>query len=91
MDEHPDSINDGWFIFCTAGNPAERTAWSDLPASFHNGACGFSFADGHSEIKKWRMPSSIRAVKQSDADFPISIPASQPEDITWVADRATTK
>jgi prepilin-type N-terminal cleavage/methylation domain-containing protein/prepilin-type processing-associated H-X9-DG protein len=53
LDEHPDSINDGYFI----NNPT-ATAWQDIPASYHNGACGFSFADGHSEIKKWRSGTS---------------------------------
>jgi len=53
IDEHPDSINDGYFI-----NNPNATAWQDIPASFHNGACGFSFADGHSEIKKWRSGTS---------------------------------
>ena len=53
LDEHPDSINDGYFI----NNPS-ATAWQDLPASYHNGACGFSFADGHSEIKKWLSATS---------------------------------
>jgi len=48
IDEHPDSINDGYFI-----NNPQVNSWQDLPASYHNGACGFSFADGHSEIKKW--------------------------------------
>ena len=53
LDEHPDSINDGYFINNpTAGN------WQDIPASYHNGACGFSFADGHSEIKKWTSDTS---------------------------------
>jgi prepilin-type processing-associated H-X9-DG protein len=27
--------------------------WRDLPASYHNGAGEFSFADGHSELHKW--------------------------------------
>lgn len=54
IDEHPDSINDGYFI-----NNPNATAWQDLPASYHNGACGFSFADGHSEIKKWRSSTSV--------------------------------
>ncbi len=53
MDEHPDSINDGYFI----NNPTAG-AWQDIPASYHNGACGFSFADGHSEIKKWQSRTS---------------------------------
>ena len=53
IDEHPDSINDGYFI----NNPT-ATAWQDIPAAYHNGACGFSFADGHSEIRKWRSNAS---------------------------------
>ncbi len=53
IDEHPDSINDGYFI----NNPGGG-AWQDIPASYHNGACGFSFADGHSEIKKWKSATS---------------------------------
>lgn len=48
VDEHPDSINDGYFI-----NNPNATRWGDIPASYHNGAGGFSFADGHSEIHKW--------------------------------------
>lgn len=54
LDEHPDSINDGYFI----NNPT-ATAWQDVPASYHGGACGFSFADGHSEIRKWKSATSI--------------------------------
>ena len=30
------------------------TIWQDAPANYHCGGCGFSFADGNSEIKKWR-------------------------------------
>ena len=53
LDEHPDSINDGYFI-----NDPNANNWQDIPASYHNGACGFSFADGHSEIKKWTSDTS---------------------------------
>ncbi len=48
MDEHPDSINDvGNFTYEPKGN------WVDVPATYHNGAAGIAFADGHSEIHKW--------------------------------------
>lgn len=53
LDEHPDSINDAFFI--TDPNVPN---WQDIPASYHNGACGFSFADGHAEIKKWLSRTS---------------------------------
>jgi prepilin-type N-terminal cleavage/methylation domain-containing protein/prepilin-type processing-associated H-X9-DG protein len=53
LDEHPDSINDGYFI-----NNPNGSNWQDVPASYHNGACGFSFADGHSEIRRWLSGTS---------------------------------
>ena len=90
LDEHPDSINDGWFVFCSAADPAERSVWSDLPASYHNGAGGFSFADGHSEIKKWLAGTTKRPVRKTSSDFPVSV-GSDRRDIAWVAERSTTR
>ena len=75
VDEHPDSINDGFFCpnlsvtqpalwpFSTAPS---NTELPDGPASYHNGACGFAFADGHSEIKKWRDKRTMPPVKRAD-------------------------
>jgi prepilin-type processing-associated H-X9-DG protein len=56
IDEHPDSINDGYFL--NNPNPAGVNDWDDLPASYHNGAGGLAFADGHSEIHKWFSSST---------------------------------
>ena len=57
LDEHPDSINDALLAVNVPSNPTTwppaAATWQDMPASYHNGACGFSFADGHGEIKKW--------------------------------------
>jgi prepilin-type N-terminal cleavage/methylation domain-containing protein/prepilin-type processing-associated H-X9-DG protein len=52
LDEHPDSINDGYYIATLSGFGG-LYGWCDVPATYHNGACGFAFLDGHSEIKKW--------------------------------------
>lgn len=54
LDEHPDSINDGAFAveMPTAGNLYQT--WIDHPSCLHNGACGFSFCDGHALIHRWR-------------------------------------
>ena len=57
IDEHPDSVNDGFFI-----NDVNAGTWGDFPGSQHNGACGFSFADGHSEIKKWLSPATKQKI-----------------------------
>ena len=55
LDEHPDSINYGWWITEVGGNlTTPAGVWEDVPSSLHNGACGISFADAHSEIHKWR-------------------------------------
>ena len=53
VDEHPDGINDAAFAVKIALPGATSATIVDYPASYHNGACGFSFADGHSEIHKW--------------------------------------
>jgi len=69
IDEQADSINDGFFI---VGYPTPTgNAWGDIPASYHNGACGFSFADGHAEIHKWRSPTSIYPVKYTFYTIPM--------------------
>ena len=54
LDEHADSINDGFFI-----NDIGSGSWGDTPGSYHGGGCGFSFADGHAEIHKWKSQTSI--------------------------------
>ena len=63
VDEHPDSINDaGCFP------PDSATNIPDAPATYHNGACGFAFADGHSEIHKWKG-STMRGARLSTVTY----------------------
>jgi prepilin-type N-terminal cleavage/methylation domain-containing protein/prepilin-type processing-associated H-X9-DG protein len=69
LDEHPNSINDGYFDTGTQGTPAQPTAWGDTPASYHNGACGFSFVDGHSEIHKWLVKGTDAPVQPNNANW----------------------
>jgi len=88
LDEHPDSINDGWFVWCTSADPNERVTWSDLPASSHGGACGFSFADGHAEIKKWMVGTTKRGVVGNTAGFPVNV-GSDKRDVIWISQRTT--
>jgi prepilin-type N-terminal cleavage/methylation domain-containing protein/prepilin-type processing-associated H-X9-DG protein len=79
LDEHPDSINDGYFL--------ERDyypEWHDLPASYHNGATAFSFADGHSALHRWTQPGTCRPPLPDVANLPISVPSSGNQDLEWV-------
>jgi prepilin-type N-terminal cleavage/methylation domain-containing protein/prepilin-type processing-associated H-X9-DG protein len=59
VDEQAGSINDGFFIV-TWGNgtgdyPGTTSGgqWGDIPGFYHNNGTPFSFADGHTEIKRW--------------------------------------
>ena len=82
LDEHPDSINDGYFI----NNPG-ASAWQDIPASYHNGACGFSFADGHSEIKKWKSAASRYSAVQYSYPATKAFDAAGRDDLAWYLER----
>ena len=53
LDEHPDSINDAACAVQMIRPDAKTGNIIDFPAAYHNGAAGFSFADGHSEIHRW--------------------------------------
>lgn len=95
LDEHPDSINDGYFLNQAPagyyGNYADRE-WTDLPASYHSGAACFSFADGHSEKHRWMDPTTMPA-SRPDAAQPLPKDVSPPEgsDFDWVLSRMSVK
>jgi prepilin-type N-terminal cleavage/methylation domain-containing protein/prepilin-type processing-associated H-X9-DG protein len=57
LDERQDSINDGYFVVEMdgyTGTPNSTEEIVDFPASYHDNAGGFAFADGHSEIHQWK-------------------------------------
>ena len=81
IDENPNSINDGWF----ACDPNNLNLWYDIPATYHNGAGGLSFADGHAEIKKWRDANILKATSVNRPKDPNS------SDLPWLQERSTAK
>jgi prepilin-type processing-associated H-X9-DG protein len=85
-DEHPDSINDG--IQYTPTSDGEDTEWGDIPASYHNGAAGFAFADGHSEIHKWLNRNTIHPVMGNANWLPLIVTGPK-VDIDWVESRCS--
>ena len=48
LDEDATSLNDAAFAF-----GMQSPQWFDIPGTYHNGACEFAFADGHSETHQW--------------------------------------
>ena len=92
VDEHPDSINDAGFavqMYVPGGFfPATIV---DFPASYHNGACGFSFADGHTEIHKWRG-SKIKPPLQYTGTMPLNVSAGDSTvDVEWLSSMTTVR
>ena len=81
IDENPNSINDGWFV-C---DPNNLNLWYDIPATYHNGAGGLSFADGHCEIKKWRDANILKATGVNQPKD------SGSDDLPWLQQRSTSK
>ena len=83
VDEHPDSINDA-MLYVNPSTPVANASWVDWPASYHDGACGFSFADGHSEIHKWRDSRTIQPVTYNSLN---NMPVRGSLDCGWIAQR----
>lgn len=85
LDEHPDSIKDGYFL--NAANPNERNLrgrWQSLPANYHNGASAMAFADLHCELHRWVCGSTLRPNRPGGAGLPLAIPSTEQEDFRWI-------
>jgi prepilin-type N-terminal cleavage/methylation domain-containing protein len=89
LDEREDSINDGYFVVDMAGYPNTPGSWKivDYPASYHNLAGGLSFADGHSEIRKWVDSRTVPNLSKSDR--PLDQPSPNNQDVFWMQQRST--
>jgi type II secretory pathway pseudopilin PulG len=84
VEEHPDSINDGYFL-----NKVRSLEWLDLPASFHDGAGSLVFADGHLESRRWRFSSTKPPPRPDAADLPFAVPPDERGDFEWLMRRTT--
>jgi prepilin-type N-terminal cleavage/methylation domain-containing protein/prepilin-type processing-associated H-X9-DG protein len=83
-EEHPDSIDDGYFL-----DKPDSLQWLDLPASYHNGAANLAFADGHLETHPWRCASTKPPALPDAAHLPFPVPPAQQTDFDWLMERTT--
>jgi prepilin-type processing-associated H-X9-DG protein len=85
LEESPDSLNDGMYLHgCASFN-----TWNDLPASFHDGACNFVFADGHVELHPWLYDATKAPVSFNGGWGPITFTSRTRDDFQWVLDRTS--
>jgi prepilin-type N-terminal cleavage/methylation domain-containing protein/prepilin-type processing-associated H-X9-DG protein len=96
LDERCDSINDGEWCTSMYGWPTTPTGalnpgaykLIDFPASYHGGAGGVAFVDGHAEIHKWRDPRTTPPVGKV---YNLNIPSPNNPDVYWLMERSTRR
>ncbi len=88
-DESPDSVNDGAMAVAMARNLPAADKWQDGPSTLHGGGAGFTFADGHAEIHKWKDSRTLALKVTYTTTFPFGITQPNNNDIQWVKDRTT--
>jgi prepilin-type processing-associated H-X9-DG protein len=100
LDEHPSSIDDGYFlekdspVTGTVGmNSVAVNEWHDLPASYHNRSAAFSFADGHAALHHWlKSTTYLPPIPQTYLPIQIpSTPADEDADFDWVVNHMSVE
>jgi prepilin-type N-terminal cleavage/methylation domain-containing protein len=72
--------------------PSQLQLW-DFPASYHGNAGGMSYADGHSDIHRWRDPRTMPPVVPGQSIWNGQNGGSSPgnQDVSYMQERATRK
>jgi prepilin-type processing-associated H-X9-DG protein len=78
VDEDVANLNDAAFAF-----GMEIAKWHDAPGTYHDGGCGFAFADGHSESHHWKSTASKQGHQTPVAN------ANDLLDWEWMRDRTS--
>lgn len=88
IDEHPDTLNDGFFM----NRLEEAPRWGNLPASLHNGSGNLAFADGHLETHRWVVTGPDGTVRPPVKGGAGGIFAAQPTtDWDWLLERTSSR
>jgi prepilin-type N-terminal cleavage/methylation domain-containing protein/prepilin-type processing-associated H-X9-DG protein len=88
LDGHPDAINAGGFANMMVENPADARI-IDFPASYHNGAAGISFADGHAEIRKWIDTRTMPPARYNN-QLQLNVHSPFNPDMIWLSERTSS-
>jgi prepilin-type N-terminal cleavage/methylation domain-containing protein len=94
LDMREDSVNWGNFMIDMSGySPASPSLYaftSDLPGLSHDSACGFSFADGHSEMHRWRDGRTTPPLVPGGGPLTVlSMPSPNNLDVAWLQDHSS--
>jgi prepilin-type N-terminal cleavage/methylation domain-containing protein/prepilin-type processing-associated H-X9-DG protein len=78
IDEREEGVDDGYFLVTLEPNQL----WGNMPAIYHNGAGGLSFADGHAEVKKWIDAATLTKGLKGQS-------TKAPHDVPWIQARTS--
>lgn len=87
VDEHPNSVNDAWMMPIIN----DGKSFGDLSASYHNGACGFGFADGHAEVHKWLENRTKALVSTRGYTSEWQAIDTKSRDVVWIFEHSTAR
>ena len=90
LDMREDSIDWGNFATDMRGWPdhPEQVGFYDLPGSYHHRAGGFSFVDGHAEIKRWLDDRTMPPL-MANGEVPDQFSSPNNPDVIWLQQHAT--
>jgi prepilin-type N-terminal cleavage/methylation domain-containing protein/prepilin-type processing-associated H-X9-DG protein len=88
VDERDDSIDDGEFAIDMGQNQIVN-----VPAGYHGGSGGVTFADGHAEIHRWRTPEVLRSqqIGSQSKKWEFMPVSGTNTDLVWLRNHATIK
>jgi prepilin-type processing-associated H-X9-DG protein len=64
-----------------------------VPAGYHGGSGGITFADGHAEIHRWRTPEVLRSqqIGNQSRKWEFMPVAASNQDLLWLRNHATVR
>ena len=94
LDERVETLSESVFYLSMDSYPnrPQASSFFDYPGASHDGACGVSFADGHTEIRKWRDPRTCPGrVTPTGDGYNAEVPSPNNPDIYWLQERCTSR
>jgi len=82
VDESLYTIDDGFFAV-----RVNEDLWDNFPASRHGDSGSFSFADGHSELKHWKVPSTKTLSDPWGNTAAPKVGGQRNPDLQWISER----
>jgi prepilin-type processing-associated H-X9-DG protein len=94
LDERPETLSESVFYLSMNGYPYQPSAVSfyDYPGQYHSGAGNMSFADGHTDQRKWKdSRTTPPQLTPNGSGYPAGLASPNNPDLFWLQDRCTRR